>query len=981
MQFFDKPRPWIALRGSSGRAESSAELLAKAKRAREARAAERARVAAAVVLQNAVRRSRAVRAIATVLPPEGVVPLVWVAGGLERGPWEIVRVCGRDVRRFVDGAVDDDTGGEWTWMGVGVCVGAAVQAMELGDVEGVAACIDVAVRLARRAGEEERDVLVQWRVCDGLRRVVGVKGVGELVGMVVRGNNTLLRHFGATVLAVHGAADSCGVVGNATFVREVLDAMGDRAGEGLCDSLKPAEVAAVLDNVLVMAKDIWTSGDKHALWSLVAVVSSLVSALPENMKAGDDDDDDDDEDEGATQGDGDVIMADGSVGAVSTRQIMSQLLRSLTGVVSEGTVRALFNAAVCDGRVATVRVCQLFNFLTRREQSLKMAFQNALAFWRPSSSEDASSGHVLQRLWAICCEDPETSSKPNAPTGVGAVVLVPESAPVLLAFSRAYSHLLYIQDADEMLEAKWPFPVDKVREIALTLKEAIFSALYVRHSTASAASASQRTSSVLRSEPGLLDDAARLLSRLYICDSRSPFRTSEDFWLAGRGTLSSDAFVQDGVEAGPQALVQAPSHHTYSGVRQVSYNSRAASVEGAGELLRVAPYLVPFSSRAKMFHSWVAEEKNRSNGGPLFGGMTGRWVDVRRKYLYEDAFSKLNGLGAGLKTTIRVKFIDEHGMEEAGVDGGGVFKEFMFETLRLGFSESLYGMFVATQDGHLYPNPDACVGVENFASQFEFLGRLLGKAVFDGVLVDIPLASFFLSKMLGNFNYPTDLNSLDPELYKNMKFLKNCDPAMVEDLGLNFTVANNAYGAATEVELVKNGRNIPVTGANRIEYMHRVANYRMNIQIREQSDAFLRGFSDVIRPEFIRLFSERELQLLISGKAGRLDLDDLRRNTKYSGGYTEETPVIRWFWQAMSELEGEEQGRMLQFVTSSPRAPLLGFSYLIPSFCIHRAEGEVRLPTASTCMNLLKLPEYKSMDVVREKLRYALHSNAGFDLS
>jgi hypothetical protein len=40
-----------------------------------------------------------------------------------------------------------------------------------------------------------------------------------------------------------------------------------------------------------------------------------------------------------------------------------------------------------------------------------------------------------------------------------------------------------------------------------------------------------------------------------------------------------------------------------------------------------------------------------------------------------------------------------------------------------------------------------------------------------------------------------------------------------------------------------------------------------------------------------------------------------------------------------------------------------------------------RLPTASTCFNLLKLPLYKSKRVLRDKLRYALNAGAGFELS
>jgi ubiquitin-protein ligase E3 B len=41
----------------------------------------------------------------------------------------------------------------------------------------------------------------------------------------------------------------------------------------------------------------------------------------------------------------------------------------------------------------------------------------------------------------------------------------------------------------------------------------------------------------------------------------------------------------------------------------------------------------------------------------------------------------------------------------------------------------------------------------------------------------------------------------------------------------------------------------------------------------------------------------------------------------------------------------------------------------------------MRLPTSSTCFNLLKLPNYSKKSTLRERLRYAITSNSGFELS
>ena len=69
---------------------------------------------------------------------------------------------------------------------------------------------------------------------------------------------------------------------------------------------------------------------------------------------------------------------------------------------------------------------------------------------------------------------------------------------------------------------------------------------------------------------------------------------------------------------------------------------------------------------------------------------------------------------------------------------------------------------------------------------------------------------------------------------------------------------------------------------------------------------------------------------------------------------------------------------------------LVLISYVIlqeldPPFCIQNVGGAAaeleRLPTASTCMNLLKLPDFKDSTVLKSKLLYAIESEAGFELS
>ncbi|XP_044151489.1 LOW QUALITY PROTEIN: ubiquitin-protein ligase E3C-like [Bufo gargarizans] len=184
------------------------------------------------------------------------------------------------------------------------------------------------------------------------------------------------------------------------------------------------------------------------------------------------------------------------------------------------------------------------------------------------------------------------------------------------------------------------------------------------------------------------------------------------------------------------------------------------------------------------------------------------------------------------------------------------------------------------------------------------------------------------------------------------------------------------------VELKLGGKDIPVTSANRIAYIHLVADYRLNKQIRQHCLAFRQGLANVVNLEWLRMFDQQEIQVLISGAQVPICLDDLKSFTNYSGGYSADHPVIKVFWRVVENFTDEEKRKLLKFVTSCSRPPLLGFKELYPAFCIHNGGSDLeRLPTASTCMNLLKLPEFYDENLMRSKLLYAIECAAGFELS
>lgn len=77
---------------------------------------------------------------------------------------------------------------------------------------------------------------------------------------------------------------------------------------------------------------------------------------------------------------------------------------------------------------------------------------------------------------------------------------------------------------------------------------------------------------------------------------------------------------------------------------------------------------------------------------------------VRRKHELEDAFNAFYPLGADLKEPIQITFKDEFDIIEAGIDGGGVTKEFLTSVTSQAFDPS-QGFFRENSQHFLYPNP------------------------------------------------------------------------------------------------------------------------------------------------------------------------------------------------------------------------------------------------------------------------------------
>lgn len=344
-------------------------------------------------------------------------------------------------------------------------------------------------------------------------------------------------------------------------------------------------------------------------------------------------------------------------------------------------------------------------------------------------------------------------------------------------------------------------------------------------------------------------------------------------------------------------------------------------------LLREVPFVVPFNERVVVFQSLLNHDKEEQQG-EWTNFMRGPFIQiaVRRNYLYEDAFDKLSPENEPeLRLKMRVQLVNAAGLDEAGVDGGGLFREFLSELLKTSFDPNR-GFFRLTKDNMLFPNPTVHLLVDDFPKHYYFIGRILGKALYENLLVELPFAEFFLSKIVGR-QADVDVHhlaSLDPIMYRNLLYLKSYQGDVTE-LGLDFTVLSDELGERRVDELKPGGANITVTNHNRIEYIHLMADYKLNKQIRAQCYAFKQGISNVVSLDWLQMFNNKELQVLISGAQIPVDVRDLKLHTNYTGGYTPDHPTIVSFWKIVDEFSDQQRSQLLKFVTSCSRPPLLGF--------------------------------------------------------
>ncbi|CUG69073.1 ubiquitin-protein ligase, putative [Bodo saltans] len=484
-----------------------------------------------------------------------------------------------------------------------------------------------------------------------------------------------------------------------------------------------------------------------------------------------------------------------------------------------------------------------------------------------------------------------------------------------------------------------------------------------------------------------------LFSKLFVINELHPFCEEKDWWCPG---TFSPAMVEhhwhasleeddDDDEITGDAVVLNSALQVASRRAAIKHQLRknyfAGSKRWGSEvrlvaMLRNAPFLVPFESRVAIFSRILhPREEARVSYNQRMA------LTVRRGCVFEDAFlqfKRQSGFGvlSGLRGGLNPQFVNEAGF------GDGVYRDFMQCLCAEGFSPE-HGLFRRTDEGgYLFPNPASETATDaEHLNRFRFLGAMVGKALYDGILLSVPFSLHFRNALLGRRNTFDHLIAFDPHLYRQLSQIRDADSETIDDLGLTFTATVDAFGAAVEVPLVANGNDILVTASNVAQYVQLYADFRLNRENERQTKAFQTGLHDVVESTALQIFGSNGLDILFQGDSG-IDADDWEQNTVYSPADAKDAPVVQYFWQLVRNMTNSERQVLLGFVTSARRAPLLGFRHMVPKFTIAVTQTSVdHLPSAATCFCQLKIPSYTSFAETRDKLMQAMAHGQTFELS
>jgi len=330
---------------------------------------------------------------------------------------------------------------------------------------------------------------------------------------------------------------------------------------------------------------------------------------------------------------------------------------------------------------------------------------------------------------------------------------------------------------------------------------------------------------------------------------------------------------------------------------------------------------------------------------------------------------------------------------EGAEDVGGPFREHIAEMCHELMSGAL-PLFVPTPNNRhntgksrecYFPSQKATSSY--YMSMFRFLGQLMGGAMRSAEPLGLYLPSIVWKRLV---RQPVDISDLEAVDHLCVQCIRNV--RHIEREG----VAHEAFDAMFEtetfttefcdgsvVELVEGGQTTSLTFQRREEYCDLVLRHRLN-EAEQQIGALRAGLVTVIPEYLLALMTWEDIEFRVCGQPD-FTVQELMNSTTYEG-ISKDDRRVQYLWQVLDSATPTDRRNFLKFVSGRERLPVRlrimamnppnspnGLSQTTQN---NEAGGpppvDTYLPKAATCFFALELPLYSSVEVMREKLLYAI---------
>jgi hypothetical protein len=343
-------------------------------------------------------------------------------------------------------------------------------------------------------------------------------------------------------------------------------------------------------------------------------------------------------------------------------------------------------------------------------------------------------------------------------------------------------------------------------------------------------------------------------------------------------------------------------------------------------------------------------------------------LSVRREHLIADTLPISFRDEKEFRKELKVLFDGED-----GIDAGGVRKEYYMLMMKQ-LLDPGYAMFKYFEESRMiWFHPDGLVD----EPEYEMIGLLTGIAIYNDIVVDLPMPSALFKKLKNENVTLKDLALLQPALANGLQQLLDFDGDVEGVFQFTFEITYSTFGENKTIPLIEGGSDVAVNNSNRQQYVDMYVDYILNTAIDRPFQAFKRGFYKVCAGESLDLFSSTELELLICGDTN-LDFHELERGSTYEG-FNEDDETTALFWRVLHEFDETDKKCFLKFLTGSDRCPIGGLSY-IQMVVQKNTDEQDRLISAHTCFNTILLPAYRTYETMKEKIVYSMTQTEGFGL-